>query len=188
MPHCTDCGKKATNKRSINPINKTCDECAKYNNTNNPMINDSDGMNEYYLNSIINANNKSINNNNMESTLNQNTRSNVSNINECDSINQLANIDVNQSVTTLSIRQLISVINSQVKPLESRMENIENHLTKKVDTLEKKLEVLENDLRVEKEDNNHYHTALVNMQKSLNNIDAEEWSINLVIITKQCDS
>ena len=31
------------------------------------MINDSDGMNEYYLNSIINANNKSINNNNMES-------------------------------------------------------------------------------------------------------------------------
>ena len=48
-------------------------------------------------------------------TWNQNTRSNV-NINECDSINQLANIDVNQSVTTLSIGQLISVINSQVKP------------------------------------------------------------------------
>ena len=40
---------------------------------------------------------------------------------------------------------------------------------------------MENDLRVEKEDNNHYHTALVNMQKSLNNIDAEERSKNLVI-------
>ena len=40
---------------------------------------------------------------------------------------------------------------------------------------------MENDLHVEKEDNNHYHTALVNMQKSLNNIDAEERSKNLVI-------
>ena len=47
----------------------------------------------------------------MELTLNQNTRSNV-NINECDSINQLANIDVNQSVTTLSVGQLIPGINS----------------------------------------------------------------------------
>ena len=56
MPHCTECGRKATTKRSINSVNKMCDECDKTPNTSAHSIDETNYDQMNITNVYSNAN------------------------------------------------------------------------------------------------------------------------------------
>ena len=89
--------------------------------------------------------------------------------------------DANTPVAAMTAGQMLSLIQSQTKPLENKVESIEHKLDMEIGGLKNRIGVLESEVREQKERNETLTQIVVEMQKSLNKIDSNDREKNLMI-------
>ena len=80
----------------------------------------------------------------------------------------------------MSVRELLCIIQKQIKPIEERVSKVEDDV-KVINSVEKRVELLENELSIKQEKIDTLTTIIINMQKSINMIDFNERSSNIII-------
>ena len=91
----------------------------------------------------------------------------------------LSEEDMNNPLQSLTLRDMWRVL---VQPLSAKIDNLENTVTQRVDGLNRRVQVLENELSKEVTKTDHLTNTIINMQKSLNRVDANERANNLIIM------
>ena len=90
-------------------------------------------------------------------------------------------IDANTPVAQMTAGQMLTLIQSQTKPLEEKVVSIDHKLDREIDGLKTRINVLENEMKEQKEKNDTLTQIVVEMQKSLNKIDSTDREKNLII-------
>ena len=90
-------------------------------------------------------------------------------------------IDANTPIASMTAGQMLTLIQSQTKPLEEKMVNIDRKLDREINGLKTRVNVLENEVKEQKEKNDSLTHIVVEMQKSLNKIDNNDRVKNLMI-------
>ena len=95
--------------------------------------------------------------------------------------NNAINFDPNTPVSALTAGQMLALIQSQTKPLETKIESIDQKLNIEINGLKTRIGVLENEVKEQKEKNGTLTRIVVEMQRSLNKIDSDDREKNLII-------
>ena len=156
--HCCGCGKKETNKRTVDPTSFKCTECITkvITGTNSSSHMNDGGMNEQYRNSNFNASQPYTYV--YEGTGNLNDLSHLGNYQPMSNgTTGTTTINPTTPVSELITADLITIINSKItstfKSLEEKIEKstdikvatLENKLNGKICNLENQIELLERD-------------------------------------------
>ena len=95
--------------------------------------------------------------------------------------NNTTGIDANTPVAAMTAGQMLTLIQSQIKPLEEKVVNIDRKLDREITGLKTRINVLESEVKEEKERNETLTQIVVEMQKSLNKIDNSDREKTLII-------
>ena len=87
--------------------------------------------------------------------------------------------DMNKPLQSLTLGDMWRVL---VQPLSAKIDNLENSVTQRVDGLNRRVQVLENELSKEVTKTEQLSNTIINMQRSLNKIDANERANNLIVM------
>ena len=89
--------------------------------------------------------------------------------------------DANTPISAMTAGQMLTLIQSQTKPLENKVESIDQKLDMEINGLKTRIGVLEGEVKEQKERNETLTQIVVEMQKSLNKIDNNDREKNLII-------
>ena len=124
-------------------------------------VNDN-AMNEYYDQHIRSQQNQDQNDRNQ-----QNQAENIG-----------ANIaDQSKSLSSLTVADLVQIL----QPLQNSINEVKTTIAQQLAPLQKKVNVMENQLKQEINKNAQLTSVVINMQNSLNHVDAEKRTTNLII-------
>ena len=87
---------------------------------------------------------------------------------------------MNKPLQSLTLGDLYRTL---VQPLAAKIDNLENTVTQKVEGLNRRVQMIENELTKEVAKTDNLTKTVISMQRSLNRIDAEERSSNLMVVS-----
>ena len=100
---------------------------------------------------------------------------------ESDDTSLLEDIDMNKSVSELSVDDLVKLIQTIANPINAKIEKMGNKIEKKYKTVDNKITLLETDLKENQSKIETLTQIIVNMQSSINSINSAKRVNNVII-------
>ena len=166
MAFCCECGKNSTAKRTINPINKLCNNCIEKSDSSSSFPSQ---VNNSQMNSCCDNFAQSLHN-----AITNDVNSQV--------ISSVSYDDLmDKSITELSAAGIIKINTISNGPLRAQLDIIQKEFSTKIKKLDNRVDILKAEKEKMEEQNNMLKGVVVSMQKCLNQLDSNERNKNVII-------